>query len=263
MISADNLVVQGFWSGPITAMERLSIASFLQNGHRFDLYTYDAREVQSVPPGNVHICDAREIVPESEVSTFRCAQQFSDYFRIALLLKKGGWHSDLDVVLLRPLDFSADFCFYRDHDESTISFAFSKAPAGSSLMRHCYDYLSQMAPDDRARLSWQEVGTEFVSGAVEYFNLTAFAQPGYVLDPVHWSRVRDLIDPTAAFDLSRSYSVHLFHAAWNSGPADSMGKGFDLGHRLDNPIWTDATYHPDCLYEQLKRRFNVNSNYVG
>jgi len=36
---------------------------------------------------------------------------------------------------------------------------------------------------------------------------------------------------------------------------DSTGKGFDLGLRPGEPIWTDATYHPDCLYEQLKRRY--------
>ena len=132
MISADNFVVQGFWSGPLTTMERLSIKSFLAHGHEFHLYCYS--EPHGVPVG-VIVKDAREILPESEVATFRCAQQFSDWFRIQLLLDKGGWNTDLDNVLLKPLDFESEYVFYGDHDESTISLALAKAPAGAPLRR--------------------------------------------------------------------------------------------------------------------------------
>jgi hypothetical protein len=250
-LSADNLLVQGFWSGPLTTMERLSMRSFLSNGHEFHLYSYG--EIKGIPEGAV-LCDAAEIVPESEVATFRCAAQFSDYFRIALLYKKGGWYVDLDTICLQAFQFYVDYCFYRDQDESTISFAVSKSPAGSPLMQHCYDYLAQMDPEDRARLDWQEIGSDFACGAVEFFKMTQFAQPGYVFDPIHWTRVRDLINPVAKWDLSRSYAAHLFHAAWNKGPHDSSGKGFDLGHKLSDDLDTDVSYHSDCLYEQLKRR---------
>jgi hypothetical protein len=253
-LSLSNLIVQGFWSGPITTMERLSMRSFLAQGHEFHLYCYD--EPEGVPVG-VEIRDAREILPESCLCSFRCAQQFSDAFRIALLLKKGGWHADLDVVLLRPLDFSTEYVFYRDYDEATISFALAKAPAGSALMEHCYDFLSEMDEEDRARLSWQEIGSEFAVGAVEYYKLTQFAQPGYVFDPVHWTRVHDFVNPAAKFDLSRSHAVHLFHAAWNDGPIDSMGKGFDLGQQPGPRLDTDASYHPNSLYEQLKRKYGL------
>ena len=64
----------------------------------------------------------------------------------------------------------------------------------------------------------------------------------------------------AALDLADSYSIHLFHAAWNNGPEDSTGEGFDLGRRLwGAKLDTDAAYHSDCLYEKLKRRYDVNS----
>jgi hypothetical protein len=251
-VRPDNHIVQGFWTGPFTTMELLCVKSFMANGHEFHLYSYGP--IDGVPDGVV-LKDAREIVPESEVTTFRCVQQFSDFFRIALLLRKGGWSSDLDNVCLKSLDFSSEFVFYRDHDESTISFALSKAPAGSEIMRHCYDYLSVMDLDERARLSWQEIGSEFAVGAVEFFHLTRFAQPGIIFDPVHWKRVRDLVDPAAKFDLSQSYSLHLFHAVWNAGPHHKTGRGFDLGHFPGDAIYTDGEYHPDCLYEQLKRRY--------
>ena len=44
------------------------------------------------------------------------------------------------------------------------------------------------------------------------------------------------------------------HAAWNDGPQDRYGKGWDLGQPSSEKIWTDGNFHPDCLYEKLKRR---------
>ena len=253
-LSADNIVVQGFWQGDFTTMERLCCQSFLAQGHQFKLFSYG--EIKGVPDG-VELCDAAEIVPEYEVNTFRCAQQFSDAFRVALLLKKGGWYTDMDNVLLRPLDFTSDHIFYRDYDEATISLALSKAPAGASVLQHCYDFVSSMSPEERSRLSWQEIGSELILGAVEYFHLTSYALPGRAFDPVHHTRVRDLVDPAAKFDLADSYSVHLFHAAWNSGPEDKTGEGFDLDLPSGVGLDTDGEYHPDCLYENLKRRYNA------
>jgi len=253
--SSSNHIIQGFWQGPFTTMERLCVESFMQNGHELRLYCYEKPE--GVPEG-VCIMDANEILPESQVSTFRCSTHFSDFFRVNLLLKRGGWHTDLDNVLLHALDdeaFSASYCFYRDHDESTISLALSKCPPGSPLMQHCVGYIGRMGQAEREQLSWQAIGPDFTHGAIEHFKLTEFAQPGYVFDPVHWSRAHDLVNPAAEFDLSRSYSVHLFHAAWNDGPQDRYGKGWDLGQPSSEKIWTDGTYHPDCLYEKLKRRY--------
>ena len=249
----SNRLVQGFWSGPLTTMERLSMQSFVAAGHEFHLYVYDG----NLPgvPDSVHLRNAAEILPVKEAATFRCVQQLSDHFRISLLLKRGGWYVDMDTICLQPFNFSSDHIFYRDYDESTISFAVSKAPAGSPLMQHCHDYLSQLTSEDRQRLTWQEIGTEFVTGAVEFFGLQKFAQPGYVFDPVQWQRARLVVDPTVTWDLSRSYAVHLFQAIWNDGPEDRVGKGFDLGHAPGPRLDTNAEYHPDCLYEQLKRRY--------
>jgi len=49
--SARNLpVAQGLWiGGELSVLERLSIASFLKNGHRVHLYTYEG--VTSAPEG--------------------------------------------------------------------------------------------------------------------------------------------------------------------------------------------------------------------
>jgi hypothetical protein len=112
-----------------------------------------------------------------------------------------------------------------------------------------------MTADERAGLSWQAIGSDFTCGAVEYFGLAQYAQPGRAFDPVHWSRAHDLVNPAFQPDLSQSYSLHLFHAAWNQGPQDRYGAGWDLGQPSGEQISTDGKYDPDCLYEQLKRKF--------
>jgi Glycosyltransferase sugar-binding region containing DXD motif len=260
LISPDNLVVQGFWQGDFTTMERLCVRSFQAQGHEFHLYHYG--EVKGVPE-DVVMKDAAEIVPESRMHDFRCAQQFSDAFRIALLLKKGGWHTDLDNVLLKPLDFTSEYIFYRDHDETTMSLALSKAPAGSLLLQHCYDYVFSLSKEELACLPWQGIGAEFIVGAVEYFHMEKYAASGLAFDPVHHEHIRSIVDPTVGFDLSDSYSVHLFHAAWNDGPSDSTGEGFDLGRRLwGQRLDTDGEYPEACLYEKLKRRFDVSNDHA-
>jgi hypothetical protein len=251
-LSPSNLVIQGFWSGPLTTMERLSMQSFIQNGHKLHVFSYGP--LDGVPSG-VEVLDAAEIVPESAADTFRCPHQLSDFFRIALLLKKGGWYTDLDNVLVRSLDLPEPFVFYRDRDETTISFALSKAPADSPIMAHCYEFLNNMSPEDREHLAWQEIGSDFALGAVEYFQMTNFTKPGRTFDPVGWDNVKSVVDPSVEWDLSQSYSVHLFHSVWNNGPEDRTSKGFNLGQSEGERLDTDATYHPDCLYEQLKARY--------
>jgi hypothetical protein len=40
MIDDSNRIIQGFWTGPLTTMERLSMASFVQNGHKLHVFSY-------------------------------------------------------------------------------------------------------------------------------------------------------------------------------------------------------------------------------
>ena len=60
--------IQMLWIGPrLSALERLSMASFLAHGHEVRLYTYG--DVEGIPPGVTHH-DGREIVPASQVFTY-------------------------------------------------------------------------------------------------------------------------------------------------------------------------------------------------
>lgn len=78
-------------------MERLSIKSFLDNGYKFELYTYNLDDKIFNKLNEIfddfELKDAREIIPfENYFSDDRGAgvAAFSDYFRFNMLYKRGG-----------------------------------------------------------------------------------------------------------------------------------------------------------------------------
>src|SRR5271163_1370072 len=104
--------IQSLWIGrTLSAMERLSIASFLANGHEYHLYVYE--EIENAPKGTV-LKAANEILPESMIFQYRSHPShagFSNFFRYKLLLSRGGWWVDTDVVCLKPFAFEDPHVF--------------------------------------------------------------------------------------------------------------------------------------------------------
>lgn len=215
----------------------------MANGHEFHLYTY--APVTGVP-SEVVIKDANEIVSESRIEMFRSVQNFSDFFRYALLLKKGGWYVDMDTICLKPFDFPSEYVFYQTIDNDFITAGVCKCPPNSPIMQYCYDTVNCMTKEELQKAPFQHIGPDLVHAAVSKFGLTACAPPGITFDPIRWKRCWQVIDPNMTWDLSRSYALHLFHAAWNNGC-----------QAFNHPISPDSNgqYPEGCLYEQLKRRY--------
>jgi hypothetical protein len=105
-----------------------------------------------------------------------------------------------------------------------------------------------MSSERLSKLSYQEIGPDLTREVIPKFNLGQYAQPGITFDPICWSKTTSLIDPRVSWDLSASYSLHLFHGAWNNGPQAFV-------HADGNRLNTDLEYPEGCLYEQLKKRY--------
>src|SRR5437764_5386264 len=105
-------MIQSLWVGKrLSAMEILSIRSFLHHGHDYWLYVYE--QVPNLPEGAV-ACDANEILPASSIfqyTDYKYYAGFSNFFRHKLLLERSGWWVDTDIVCLRPFDFAASYAF--------------------------------------------------------------------------------------------------------------------------------------------------------
>lgn len=241
----SNRVIQSLWVGELTDMERLCIKSFLANGHEFHLYAYET--LKDVPEGTT-LRNAADILPKSRIKDFQHMQQFADYFRYILLRDNGGWWVDMDTVCLRPFDFDAEYVFARAPGGATVVVynGFIKVPANSGIMTHCAEAVGRMAQYSLDVASFQALGPNLLTNALYMHGLTNFVLPGDTFDPVHWYNAGKIVDPSAQWDLSKSYSVHLFHAVWNNGPQ---------AHVHQVKMNTDTEYPDACLYEKLKRRY--------
>lgn len=152
----SNRVIQSFWTGPITNMERLCIKSYLDNGHEFHLYTYES--LTGLPVG-VKVKDANEIIPREQMEKFSNPQQFSDHFRYSLLFKLGGWWMDMDTVCLRPFTFSQEYVFALAPTSGTYLYnGFLKVPAESPIMQYCMQRTHGYGKHSLAALSFQDLG---------------------------------------------------------------------------------------------------------
>ncbi|MGR6979846.1 glycosyltransferase [Testudinibacter sp. P27/CKL/0425] len=99
-----NDPVQMLWIGDsISRLEYLCMQSFIANGHPVHLYIY--RPIKNLPK-KVICFDANEIVPENKIFRHKGSYAgFSDFFRWKLLIEKGGYYCDTDMLCIHPLNF--------------------------------------------------------------------------------------------------------------------------------------------------------------
>jgi mannosyltransferase OCH1-like enzyme len=236
-----NTIIQGLWIGSeLSVMERLSIASFLAHEHDYHLYVYD--DVKQVPE-DATLFDANEIIPRSQIFQYKNSKSyagFANYFRYKLILERGGWWCDTDVVCLQPFSFPDEYVFCSEdlNGEKITNNGIIKAPRSAPLL----DYACRVCRSkDPERLVWGETGPRLLDEAVRRFDLyenvrlpRAFCPLGYL----EWERV---LDPSGylVFDES-TYAVHLWNEMWRRSMKDK-----------------NASFHRNCLYEQLKRKYSV------
>ncbi len=232
-------VIQGLWiGGALSAMERLSIASFLGHGHEFHLYAYG--EVAGVPQGTI-LRDAGEILPASRIFYYpreRSCSGFSNLFRYRLLLERGGWWVDVDMVCLEPFDFSAEYVFSSEpvRGGAVPTSGLLKVPAGSAIMAEACEICERKDP---SALAWGETGPRLIGELLPRHALAGSVQAPEVFCPVPCNRWRDLLDPGIRWQLGETTrTVHLWRQMWRRAAMD-----------------TDGDHLPGCLYEQLKARY--------
>jgi hypothetical protein len=234
----SNRIIQGLWIGEeLSAMEQLSLASFLAHGHEYHLYTYE--RVRSVPAGVV-MREAEEILPQSRAfmySQHRTWSGFANFFRYKLLLERGGWWADTDLVCLRPFDFGDDFVFSSEFSvgRQMVNIGAIKTPAGAEIMSYMWDVCQTKDP---AKLVWGETGPALMEQAVEKFAMQRHVQSWKTFCPIGFRDWTKLLDPDPPSFGDETFAVHLWHEMWRAGNQDK-----------------NAHYHPDCLYERLRRQY--------
>jgi hypothetical protein len=249
--------IQSFWIGrPLSQVEQLSIRSYLKNGHEFHLYCYDPLE--GVPEG-VKLKDAGEIVSKDRLFVREKGfwkdsyAPFAGMFRLELLLQRGGWWSDLDLVCLKALDLDRDTViatsFERQYGDLANNNVLRFKPDDPLLKRVLeITHEKMLDPETIGPHYWQqaikELNAESHQVPVEYFNPISWRHVKYIVEPQEaiWKRPRvaRLIGRRERIGkvTKDTFCVHLWNEMWSK-----------------NGYSREATYDKGTLLEKLKSKY--------
>lgn len=235
-----NQAIQGLWiSGSLSIMERLSITSFLAQGHEYHLYIYD--DVQGIPAGAT-VKDASEILPRSAIFRHVATGSygvFSDVFRYKMLWDRGGWWADLDVVAVKPFDVDVEHVFATERDEfgrECLTNCVIKAPPRSEIIQSAW---ADCQDKDLANMAWGVSGPNLMHRLLfrsSFHSRIVGADTFCPVDPDWW--FQSVIPLKSSPLRDTTLGVHLLNDKWRH-------------HGLDK----NEQYAPGSLYEQLKRRY--------
>lgn len=246
--------ISSFWYTPkgykgIGLMEILTIKSWLDNGYKFHLYTYNLddkiflkfQELFS----NFILKDANEIVPFSEYfSDDRGAgvATFSDYFRYILLYLRGGVWVDLDMVCLNHMDLSQEYIFNQETDENgieRITNSFLKFPKNSDFGKNLIQEAKKII-DNKKIIPWGVIGPNFLDKLVKENKLEKYALDYKDTCQVPYYKVFDFINKDKNIDENR-LCLHLFSEMWRK---NNINKNY---------------FYKDGIYTKLLRKYNVKN----
>ena len=204
---------QSFWFGEaVPPCQGMCMASFVRHGHEYHLYTYEPIDL----PAGVRRREAREILPRERVFFYRegpgqgSVAAFANLFRYKLLLGRGGWWVDADVVCLLPNVPETDF-FAGWEDAGTVGTAILKMPAGH-LLAHALWQESERAGTD---LVWGETGPKLITRLVREMGLEPRLAPSPVGYPVPWGEALAVTDPARREEVRARVAGASFLHLWN------------------------------------------------
>lgn len=255
-------VIQSLWVGAeLSVLERLTVASYLANGHRFHLYVYG--DVKGVPAG-VDLLDANEIIPAGEI--FRCRQGsyaiFADWFRWKLLEMRGGIWVDMDLVCIKPFDFQENVLFGMEA-MGHPNIAVLRFPANHELVSAMVDRCEnphRFDPGDRARHRYRKLVSRYLKGNKKgdtpwgqaggppgfrkmliKHGMLELGKPFTYFYPIHCANWMAIFDDTLKDDrslFSHTYALHLWNEMLRQASIDK-----------------NSRFHEDSLIEYLKARY--------
>ena len=175
---------QSFWLGKsLPPCQKLCMKSFIDYGHEYDLYTYDPVPV----PEGVRVLDACEILHRNEVFFYRHGKErgsvagFADLFRYRLLMLRGGWWVDTDVVCLSSKIPEGEIFMERQCEE-LICTAVLKFPKGHEFVKTLYE----ISRDAGKNIIWSQIGPDLLTSLAHQAGLwgqTGLREQAY---PIYW-----------------------------------------------------------------------------
>ena len=207
---------QSFWHGEaLSPYELFCLKSFIDCGYAVDLYTYEA---DLVVPAGVRVCDAAELVDRDEVFVYQAEgfgkgspSAFSNFFRYQLLVEKGGWWIDTDVVCLTNR-IPAFTEFFARQDTDFVACGTMYFEPRHPVMLRCLDQAMKLGH----AVKWGDTGPRLLTRVLGELGYLDRAVPAAACYPIHYSQAVDLLRPSKAAVLAPKAESALFLHVWNS-----------------------------------------------
>ncbi|MFG5124521.1 glycosyltransferase [Campylobacter lari] len=250
--------ISSFWYTPkgyksIGLMELLSIKSFIDNGYKFILYTYNIDD--KIFKKLDELFDDFELKDANEIVSFRNyfkddrgagVAAFSDYFRFNLLYLKGGVWVDLDMICLNYIDLNEKYIFTQEVDEdntkSRITTSFLKFPKNSDFGKSLIQETEKII-NKRKQIPWGIIGPWFLADHVKKCGLENFAWDYKRTCQISWCNAKNFLDNNTSIDTNQPF-LHLFSEMW----------------RLNN--MEKNTFHQMGVYGQLLKKHEIEKLYM-
>lgn len=249
-----NVKIQSLWIGEkLSKLEQLSIQSFLDHNHKYILYTYD--DIENIPKGTV-LKDANKIISRDRVFKYKNYDSyagFSNLFRYKLLLEKGGFWVDTDIVCLQRFKFKKNHLVasenYKNDNQNAVlvTNCVLKAPSNSKIMEYCFHMASNKNPHE---LIWGETGPLLVHQAFIKFKMIDYIVEPTVFCPINWWEWYKCYQGDADYQseeklgnessIPSPYAYHLWNEMWRRNNVDKNG-----------------SFAKNSIYEKLKKKHNI------
>lgn len=167
------------WFGnPMTAIQRLSIRSFLHYGHEVTIFTYGQIEA----PSGVKFADAGEIIGQDKIFLSHDSYAaFSDVFRYRMLAQSDFLWVDADTICLKDDWNFGDYVFgYQEPFKVTNNVL--GYPQDSTLAKR----LMNEAHYEEGR-EYDALGPVLLTRMVAELGLGGYVQDQQVFNPFHWT----------------------------------------------------------------------------
>ncbi|MBV8751464.1 MAG: hypothetical protein JO328_01230 [Hyphomicrobiales bacterium] len=206
---------QSFWWGEcLSPYEWLSLKSFVDFGHRFDLYTFDP---DIAVPAQVRVCDAAEWVSRNEFFVYQdgfgkgSPAAFANVFRYQLLGERGGWWVDTDVVCLS--DDIPDYPqFVARQDEDLVNIAVLRFPPQHPVMLRCLE----LAREKGRSVRWGETGPQLLTQVLHELGNTEGTFDSSLCYPIHYNDALAVLQPSQAERVAGRLTGARFLHLWNT-----------------------------------------------
>lgn len=219
----DNSIINGLWIGEyLSNIELLTMRTFMEQGHRFRLWVYNA--IKTELPQGVEVMDANTIIPESKVFRYKntntfghgkgSVSGFSDIFRYKLLHDMGGWWMDMDIACVKPLDFDEPYVFRNHHMLPVVGNAM-KCPKGSQLMWDCYIEASEKVTDENT--DWH-LPIQILNDQISSHGLLEYVRP-HISNNDRWDDLKRFVLHKKAIP-NEYYFIHWMNEEWRSRGLD-------------------------------------------